>query len=185
MIRSWPILPGQLVLKSFLSFGPVPTRSGCFASESNPPHPDSHSRSERALRRLCQVPSESVLSIGLYKQNHTQGAVCQVPYEPPGAGTAVRPRAPHRLRQTGVNLRKIMRIWKISTSSSDPRPSRAAGRGGTGKPRFGRFCQISWFSSRFSPLVPFQPVRGASQANLTPLTLIQSDPYPHAGPQDR
>ena len=41
---------------------------------------------------------------------NTQGEWFQSPYEPPGAGTAARPRVPHRLRQTGVNFKKAGRI---------------------------------------------------------------------------
>ena len=60
-------------------------------------------------------------SIGLHKQNHIHGQCSQAPYTPPAA----RPTRAHRLRQTGLNLFAMGRIWKISTPSSDPRPSRA------------------------------------------------------------
>ena len=62
---------------------------------------------ERALRCWSQTTVGSVVSMGLHKQNHTQGEWSQVPYEAPCAGT---PPAPHRLRQTGVNLRGTRRI---------------------------------------------------------------------------
>ena len=61
------------------------------------------------------------------------------------------PPAPHRLRRTGVHLRGIMRIWKISTRSSDPQPSRApvpSGRDGPSR----RACSPLSIDAELTPI---------------------------------
>ena len=66
MIPKRPVLSIELTLNSIFAFSGPP---GPRCPAAGTAHPGA-----RALRCLCQVPSESVLSIGLYKRNHTQGA---------------------------------------------------------------------------------------------------------------
>ena len=96
------------------------------------PNNASRLRASHLLRYWSQTTVGIVFSIRLHKQNHTQGDWSKQRTNLPAPGPRSAPRAPHRLRQTGVSRKCVHRIWKISTSSSDPRPSRAAGRGGTG-----------------------------------------------------